>query len=226
MTAFKLWVQCVDLTPWFWRILPILWSTLELWPVAFCQTKVSLNKSQILLPVLCPEFSIAQGGNVFSFGMRISGRESALKRNVLNSGVEVILYNVYMGQCFTIWEIHVPHSFFLIFMWLLLVFITPSLGSASLCVTSWAQKGHSLYTGQCVGPGELRPGHELFVCPRTSDCNRDSLGITHSSLGQMLLLITSCQAWFAFSKCTKDMASTLCNSHLCSSFVLTGSFLD
>lgn len=30
---------------------------------------------------------------------------------------------------------------------------------------------------------------------------------------------------FAFPKCTKEMASALCSSHLCSSFVLAGSFL-
>lgn len=133
LRSFKLLVPCMDLTPCFWRILAILWSILECWPVAFCQIKVSLTKSQILLSLLCPEFSIAQGGNVFSFGMRISARGSALKQSVLNSGVEVILYTVYMGQCLTIWEIHMPHLFFLILCgccWYSLVKATPSLGSA------------------------------------------------------------------------------------------------
>lgn len=118
LRAFKLWVQCMDLTPWFWRILAILWRTS--WVLASCLLSdlgFFEQTSDFVATSSCPEFSIAQGGNIFSFEMRISGRGSALKQSVLNSGVEVILYNVYMGQCFTIGEIYMLCSFFLIFMW-------------------------------------------------------------------------------------------------------------
>lgn len=104
------------------------------------------------------------------------------------------------------------------------IFSPPVCGKLNTVGLQHACRATSLQDGQFqhVGPCELKPVLALFICPRLSNCSIYSLGLIHGSLGQSDQF---CQALFAFSKGTRGMASALCNSHLCLSFVLAVSFL-
>lgn len=104
-------------------------------------------------------------------------------------------------------------------------FSLPMCGKFNAVVLQHACRATSLQDQQFQhgGPCELRPVHALFFCPRLSRLHHLQSWPYPQFPRPNALSDQFCQALFAFPKCIKEVASALCNSHLCSSFVLAES---
>lgn len=155
-----------------------------------------------------PWISYPQASSALGWGFSLAGRGSALKQGVNQSGRGYSSYCVHGQWPHPMWNPYVTSfSWFFCSYFALLgrghifpAFSPPMCGKFNRVGLQHACRATSLQDGQFhhVGPCELRPVHALFICPRLSSCSIYSLGLIHSSLGQMLFLISFVRPYLPF----------------------------